>query len=149
MTEPGRAVIHHHLVRRSHADLVVDLLTLADRYPQMRDYLLAQISVAHAEGIVQTHKDVLTRHFFPPRSVGNTNSVLVRTMLREGWSVAPSHAHAIDLTIHAVELGVRFLNEYGYRDRVLMAAGHLRSGASRYSGTRVSGTISAALSCDH
>ncbi|GEM_PF-2071479 len=45
----------------------------------------------------------------------------MQAMLREAWSVAPSPAHAIDLTIHAIELGVRYLNAYGYRDSVLMA----------------------------
>jgi hypothetical protein len=46
---------------------------------------------------------------------------MVRAMLRDGGSMASSPAHALDLTIHAVELGVRYLNEYGNRDAVLMA----------------------------
>lgn len=102
-----------YITNLSQAELEEELLTLIDRFPEIKQYYQVRLNTDQAQPILDVYKKRVKNEFFPERGFGKARLSIARKSILEYKRIATNSLNLVDLMLYYVEQGVRYTLEYG------------------------------------
>ena len=102
-----------YLKKQSSRQLVRLILSLANKYPEVGQYLRVMIDPQMEEEAVNVYKKQVQQEFFPKRRYGKARLSVARKPIADFRKISKNTHHLIDILLHYVEQGVKYTNAYG------------------------------------
>jgi hypothetical protein len=113
MKKPTVRDIRAFLQEKPHEQLVNDMLFLYNKFDGVKEFLALQMGHGFSDDLVEKHRAIIQREFFPARGFGRARLSLARKAVTDYKKLSPNIPGLVELTVFYVEMGVRFTNEYG------------------------------------
>lgn len=97
----------------SQAELEEELLTLIDRFPEIKQYYQVRLNTDQEQPILDVYKKRVKNEFFPERGFGHARLSIARKPIIEYKRIATNSINLVDLMLYYVEQGVKYTLEYG------------------------------------
>ena len=105
--------LRKQLEAKTQTELVNDILHLFTQFEGVKEYYADQLGHGYSEELVEKHKAIIRKEFFPTRGFGTARLSIARKAVTDYKKVSQNLAGLVDLMLFYVEMGVRFTNAYG------------------------------------
>lgn len=108
------AALKSHLSAQSRDALIVDIVELFSKFKDVQEYYIFKLNPAQSEEVLNKYKKIVTDEFFPSRGgFGKLRASVVKKAIADYKKIGDDPRGLIDLMLHYIEQGTRFINTYG------------------------------------
>ncbi|NOQ50485.1 MAG: hypothetical protein GQ557_02310 [Mycoplasmataceae bacterium] len=105
--------LKRNLKNESKEELIKGIAELFKKNSFVKDYYILKYDTASNSSILDKHKDIVEKEFFPKRGYGKARLSIAKKSISEFKKLSQDEAQVADLMIFYVEMGVNFTNCYG------------------------------------
>src|SRR4030095_2584945 len=98
--------VRKYLESRSHADLVSDIVLFFTQFDGVKEYYSTQLGHGYSEELLEKHKVVIRKEFFPTRGFGSARLSIARKAINDYKKASRNLLGLVDLMLFYVEMGV-------------------------------------------
>jgi len=113
MKKPTVREIRGFLQGKSQEQLINDIVFLYTKFDGVKEFIALQMGHNFSDDLVEKHRAIIQREFFPSRGVGQARLSIARKAINDYKKISPNIPGLVELIVFYVEMGVRFTNEYG------------------------------------
>ena len=108
-----------YLNEQSHDVLLADIVELFSKFKDVQEYYIFKLNPAQTEDVLNKYKKIVEDEFFPSRGgFGKLRASVVKKAIADYKKISNEPRSLIDLMLHYIEQGTRFIKTYGDIDEV-------------------------------
>ena len=105
--------LKQHLKKLSSADLLKDIVSLFQKYADVKEYYQITLSSSGNLELCEQYKMKIKNEFFPVRGLGKMRLSIARKAVVDFKRMSTDVHCVADIMVYYVEMGINFTKEYG------------------------------------